>query len=251
MKRRLVLVIALLVLPAPSFAQVCHSGVIDYQDLFFSTLGKRIGDNADNWRTDTLRAGFVRALVNPNEPIDISKDYGLRVQWRSDLNDVAPIVFTPSSVPDSSLDEAGNVLLWYTVTRQFIQDDSSRPGYVHGRDFVYSWTYKTGNTNAEMRIPCTDTPPIEPPQPPQPPHVPPVIEPPTVPPTAPPIITGDLEKHILDAIERIHVDLTAQHQALREAIDEPGWFSKVMKNPIVIAAESFVGGYLANLKWGK
>lgn len=237
--------------PLPPVADYCDDGIVNAKKLFYGAIGKREGDIADNWQADVMASSLVRELLVEGQMSDISRDAGMRVQWRTPgagnvFTGLAPIVFTASRVPQTSREdnkEDGRLLHWYTVTRQFIVDDTARDGYVHGRDFRYAWHYLGGDTNAEVRVPCGATTPV-------PPTVPPVVVPPVV---VPPVVTQPvLTESALKALELLLMGkLEAMHhganvsfntidnkqdalkEQLRQHDENPGILKRVLGNRLV------------------
>ena len=225
MRTRLLLALVLVV-PASAWAQDwCVDGKVDARRYFFQTIGRVEGQSAADWET-VLRVSGLQAGPNPGVRPNRGVHQGISQQIGAAGS--RGRLMLPTDAPDA--------LGYYAREADILADANG--GLCWQNPAFCVWTWKENQSQPPYAPNTCGLPNVPPP---------PTIPPPTpdpVPVPPPPVLT---EKAILDAIERIHADLSAQHRTLGEKIDSPGWFEKVVKHPAFTALVGVMGGYLAKL----
>lgn len=228
MRLRMLLTI-LIVMPASAWAQDwCVDGAVDARRYFFRSINRVEGQSAADWEA-VLRASGLPSGPPPGVPPNRGVHQGISQQIGA--SGPRGRLMLPTSSPDG---------LGYFAREADILADANG-GVCWQNPAFCAWTWKE-NVSQPPYAPnaCVG-------QMPSPVPIPPVTAPPPVH-VPPPVFTN---REILDAIERVHLDLSAQNRMLAEKIDEPAWITKVLGNRYVQMALAATGTWLTQRELAK
>lgn len=231
--KKWLIVLALLVLPAPGFAQAvpgCSADgfLRDPQGYVWNLLNRAPGQPAGDW-VQVLRASGLPAGPGPFQKAGtafygITQQIGANDTYRGQ-------VFLPTAV--------GDELGFFTHTILLLANAPGGDCAASPSACVWAWIDR-GGPPYEPRQCAAVTPPHQVPPAEDDGPTPPT---PSEPPAPPATIAIDYDK--------IRAIVEASEHRVIDAVNEPGWFVKVMKHPITIGIETFIAGYVANAQWGK
>jgi hypothetical protein len=138
---------------------------------FFNLIGRKKGEPANDFSA-VLNQEFPwngqRMKIPHNKPGPgelLTTDapfFGLTRQTDPSGNASKARIWIPAAVPDHNDGKD-----WYTRYIQIVED---APGGVHGRDFVWSWSYKSGHAYVPLVTGSVQPPVVTPPPPTTPPN---------------------------------------------------------------------------------
>ena len=228
--KRLILILALL-LPLPAVAQPvngCVNGVLaDAPAYVWPILNRAPGQPAGDWE-QVLRASGLTGGPGPHQQAGAAF-YGITQQIGA--GGPRGQLFLPTASPDE--------LGYYTHTILLLANAPGGDCSTNAGACVWAWIDRGGPPYAPRQCATTPTPTPVPVPTPTPQPVP-------VPVDQTPILTA--LNNLSKQIDLFSANNTAEHKALGEKIDKPGWFERIAKHPAVIAAESLIAGYVLKMK---